>query len=191
MSTANESSPGAAGGGAAGLRAAARPSTWVLDASRSSAAFRHKTMWGLATVRGTLAELTGTAEILADGSARGRLEIAAASLNTKNAKRDEHLRSADFFNAAQHRHIVAELRRAVLREGETVGIEGELTVAGSTRPLNFAARVTEASEGAVTLLAELKIGRSDFNMTWNRMGMITCPATVVIVARFTRMTDQA
>jgi polyisoprenoid-binding protein YceI len=86
---------------------------------------------------------------------------------------------------------VAELRRAVLREGETVGIEGELTVAGSTRPLNFAARVTEASEGAVTLLAELTIGRSDFNMTWNRMGMITGPATVVIVARFTRMADQA
>src|ERR1039457_5345709 len=124
MSTANESSPGAAGGGAAGLRAAAPPSTWGLD-------------------------------------------------------------------AAQHRHIVAELRRAVLREGETVGIEGELTVAGSTRPLNFAARVTEASEGAVTLLAELTIGRSDFNTTWNRMGMITGPATVVIVARFTRMADQA
>ena len=69
-------------------------------------------MWGLVTVRGAFGELAGSAEILAGGAARGRLEIGAASLNTKNAKRDKHLASADFFNAADHPSIVADLTSA-------------------------------------------------------------------------------
>ena len=60
-------------------------------------------MWGLVTVRGGFGELAGSAEIVPGGAARGRLEIGAASLNTKNAKRDRHLASADFFNAASTR----------------------------------------------------------------------------------------
>ncbi len=88
------------------------PSTWTLDAARSSVSLRSKTMWGLGTVRGGFGELAGNAEILPGGAARGRLEIGAASLNTRNAKRDRHLASADFFNAAEHPSIVANLSSA-------------------------------------------------------------------------------
>ncbi len=83
--------------------------SWQLDAAHSSVSLSHKTIWNLATVRGAFEKLAGTGEILADGSARGRIEIDAASLNTKNAKRDEHLRSADFFNAAEHPQLTVDI----------------------------------------------------------------------------------
>src|SRR6202043_4078394 len=97
MATADQQPPVLADGVTADAldRAVAGPSTWSLDAAHSSAAFRHKPIWGLPTVRGTFSDLTGRAEILPDGSARGQVDIGAASLNTKNAKRDTHLKSAD------------------------------------------------------------------------------------------------
>ncbi len=166
-------------------RAVAGPSTWSLDAAHSSAAFRHKTIWGLVTVRGTFSDLAGRAEILPDGSARGRVDIGAASLNTKNAKRDTHLKSADFFDAQAHPRIVVDVRRAT-RSGGSVNVSGDLTAAGITRPLDFTATVLEASADAVTLRAEVEVDRASFNMTWNQMGMLKGLATVSVVARFTR-----
>lgn len=111
----------------------AGPSTWTLDPANSSVSLRSKSMWGLVTVRGTFGELAGNAEILPGGAARGRLEIGAGSLNTKNAKRDRHLASADFFHAAEHPSIVADLASAT-RTGDRVAVQGTLTVAGETPP---------------------------------------------------------
>ena len=173
------------------------PSRWTLDAARSSVTLRHKTMWGLVTVRGTFGDLAGQAEIGADGSARGRLEIGAASLDTGNAKRDKHLRSADFFNAAAHPRIVAVLQQADLasgagragrigRPGDPVAVTGRLTVAGITRPLTFTATLAEVTESAVTVRAEAEVDRGQFDMTWNQLGMLRGPATVSVLARFTR-----
>ncbi len=168
--------------------ALARPSRWTLDAARSSMTLRHKTMWGLATVRGTFGDLAGQAEIGADGTARGQLEIGSASLDTGNAKRDKHLRSADFFNAAEHPHIVAVLQRAELADGpgDQVTVTGQLTAAGVTRPLTFTATLAEVTEAAVTVRAEAEIDRAQFGMTWNQLGMLRGPATISVLARFTR-----
>ena len=165
--------------------AVAGPSTWSLDAAHSSAAFRHKTIWGLVTVHGTFSDLAGRAEILPDGSARGRLDIGAASLNTKNAKRDKHLKSADFFNAEAHPRIIVDVRRAT-RAGGAVTASGELTAGGVTRPLGFTATVVEATADAVTLRGEVEVDRASFGMTWNQMGMLRGLAAVTVVARFTR-----
>jgi polyisoprenoid-binding protein YceI len=180
-----------------GAAALTGPSRWTLDAARSSVTLRHKTMWGLVTVRGTFGGLAGDAEIGADGSARGRPEIGAASLDTGNAKRDKHLRSADFFNADEHPHIVAVLQRASLaggtdpagstgRTGDQVTVTGQLTAAGVTRPLTFTATLAEVTEAAVTVRAEAEIDRAQFGMTWNQLGMLRGPATISVVARFTR-----
>ncbi len=167
------------------------PSQWTLDAARSSVTLRHKTMWGLGTVRGAFGDLAGSAEIGADGSARGRLEIGAASLDTGNAKRDKHLRSADFFNADAHPHIVADLQRADLaghtgQAGDTVTVTGQLTVAGVTRPLTFTATLAEVTESALTLRAEAEVDRAEFGLTWNQLGMLRGPAALSVLARFTR-----
>jgi polyisoprenoid-binding protein YceI len=143
-------------------------------------------MWGLVTVRGAFGELAGSAEILAGGAGRGRLEIGAASLNTKNAKRDKHLASADFFNAADHPSIVADLASAT-RTGDRVAVQGTLTVAGVTRPLSFTATLVDVTPAAFTLQAEgVVVDRADFGSTWNQLGMLRGPSTVDVVARFTR-----
>src|ERR1017187_2688241 len=122
--------------------AVAGPSTWSLDAAHSSAAFRHKTIWGLVTLHGLFSDLVGRAEGRPDGAARGRLDIGAASLNTKNAKRDKHLKSADFFNAEAHPRIIVDVRRAT-RAGGAVTASGELTAGGGTRAPGFPAHAGE------------------------------------------------
>ena len=162
------------------------PTDWQLDPAHSSVTFTHKVMWGLQTVRGTFSRITGSGEILADGSGRGRLEIEAATLNTKNRQRDEHLRSADFFNAATHPQIVVEVTQAAAQGSDRVASTGTLTVAGQTRPLTLTATITEATEQAITLRAEADIDRADFGMSWNRLGMINGPAHVSVVARYLR-----
>jgi polyisoprenoid-binding protein YceI len=164
----------------------AGPSTWSLDPARSSVSLHSKTMWGLGTVRGAFGELAGSAEILPGGAARGRLEIGAASLNTKNAKRDRHLASADFFNAAEHPSIVADLASAT-RTGDRVAVQGTLTVAGVTRPLSFTATLADVTAAAFTLRAEgVVVDRADFGLTWNQLGMLTGASTVDVEARFIR-----
>ena len=88
------------------------PASWQLDPSASAVTLSHKTIWGLVTVRGEFSDLSGSAEILADGSAHGRWRSAPPRSNTKNGKRDEHLRSGDFFNAAVHPKIVVDITQA-------------------------------------------------------------------------------
>jgi polyisoprenoid-binding protein YceI len=182
MTTANSQAPVPAGpsSGPAG------PSSWELDPAATTAAFSHKTFWGLATVRGTFRQVAGSGEILADGTGRGRLEIAAASLDTKNRQRDNHLRSADFFNAAEHPQVIIDIASATRQNSDSVQLTGTLTVAGTARPLTATARVSEVTGQAVTLTAEADIDRADFGMTWNRGGMLKAPARVTIAAKFVR-----
>jgi polyisoprenoid-binding protein YceI len=79
---------------------------WVLDASGSSVHLRHKTMWGLVTVRGVFGHVDAVGEIGRDGTVPGRMELVVASLDTKHKKRDKHLRSRDFFDADDHPLII-------------------------------------------------------------------------------------
>ena len=162
------------------------PGSYQLDPAASTVTFSHKTFWGLATVRGGFSDISGTAEILADGSAHGRLEIGSASLNTKNRKRDEHLRSADFFHAAVHPKIIVDVTQAATSDGSNVQASAALTVAGRARPLTLTARISEATDQAITLTADAEIDRADFGMTWNQLGMLKAPARVHVVARFVR-----
>ena len=165
----------------------AGPASFQLDPGASSVSISHKTIWGLVTVRGQFQQLRGTAEIGADGSAHGRLEIGTASLDTKNRKRDEHLRSADFFNATEHPQIVVDLNQASLRGGASVAAEGTLTVAGKTLPLALTADLAEATDQGLTLRAETQIERADFGLKWNQLGMIKGAAQVSVVARFVKV----
>ena len=164
----------------------ARPGSFRLDPARSSVSISHKTIWGLVTVRGTFSGLSGTAEILDDGSGRGRLEIDAASIDTKQGKRDEHLRSADFFSTESHPEIIAEITTAARHGHQSVSAAGTLTVAGQTRPLTLTAELTDEGGDAVVLAADTEFDRTDFGMNWNRLGTIKGNARVHVVARFVR-----
>ncbi|MER5596946.1 YceI family protein [Streptomyces sp. NPDC002265] len=160
---------------------------WQLDPSASAVALRHRTMWGLVNVKGVFGAVAGQGEVAADGTATGTLTLDVASLDTKNAKRDTHLRSADLFDADNHPEITFVARHVERGgDGDTVEVSGQLTVRGISRPLSFPARVTAADAGALTLDAEFTVDRAEFGMGWNQLGMIRGLTTVTTTLRFTR-----
>ncbi|MEU8867765.1 YceI family protein [Streptomyces umbrinus] len=159
---------------------------WQLDPARTTVAIKHKTMWGLVGVKGVFAGVTGEGEVQPDGTARGTITLDAASLDTKNRKRDEHLRGGDFFDADRHPSLVFAVRNATVRQDDTVEISGQLTARGISRPQTVTARVTGATASAVTLTAEFAVDREQFGMGWNQMGMIRGLTTVTATLAFTR-----
>jgi polyisoprenoid-binding protein YceI len=92
------------------------------------------------------------------------------SIDTKNKKRDERLRSAEFFDAANH-PAISFTAKAVQPSGDGVTVTGQLTVRGQTRPLAFDAVIAVPAASEVSLDAEVRINRADFGITWNQMGM--------------------
>ena len=163
--------------------------TWQLDPARSTVGVRHKTMWGMVTVNGTFTGLTGGGEVGPDGSASGSITLDATSLDTKNAKRDTHLRSADFFDAERHPELTFAVHSATPADDRTVQVAGQLTARGISRPQSLTAHLTEASTEAVTLTAEFTVDREQFGMGWNQLGMIRGATTVTASLRFVRATS--
>lgn len=159
---------------------------WQLDANASTVTLKHRTMWGLVTVKGTFTAVRGQGEVRTDGSAVGTLTLDVASLDTKNTKRDAHLRGADFFDADHHPEITFAVRSAEVRDGDAVHVVGQLTVRGISRPHSFTARLSGATADALTLDAEFAVDRGRFGMGWNQLGMIRGLTTVTTSLRFTR-----
>src|SRR5919108_3786455 len=108
--------------------------TWRLDPESSSVEFHVRHFWGLITVKGHFDRYDGTLDL----NARPALTLAiqADSLDTKNNKRDEHLRSKDFFHVANHPEARFESDTAALH-GNTLQVSGRLHAAGRTIPLRL------------------------------------------------------
>lgn len=160
------------------------PGPFTLDPARSSVALRHKTLWGLVNVRGVFESVHGGGEVAADGSAHGTVVLDAASLDTKNAKRDTHLRSKDFFDAEAHPQITFAVARIAPTAEGAAQVDGELTVRETSRKLSFPVRYESQGTDAVVLRGSVQIDRADFGMTWNQLGMINGAATIEIELRF-------
>jgi polyisoprenoid-binding protein YceI len=111
--------------------------------------------------------------------------VAAASIDTKNAQRDKHLRSADFFDSGNHPDITFTAD-GIRPSGHDVVVTGALTVRGRTRPLSFDAAASVPGGGEVWLDAEVHINRAEFGLTWNLMGGTSMNNTLAIHAVFTR-----
>jgi polyisoprenoid-binding protein YceI len=142
-------------------------------------------MWGLAPVKGVFREVSGNGTISSDGQVSGTVTVAAASIDTKNARRDTHLRSADFFDVANNPDITFAADH-IQPSGQGVAVAGALTVRGRTRPLSFDAAASVQGDGGIWLDAEIRINRADFGLTWNPMGMVGVNNTLAIHAVFTR-----
>ena len=158
--------------------------SWALDAARSEIGLKSKSIWGLVTVKGVFREVTGTGTVSAAGDATGTVTVAARSIDTKNKKRDEHLRSADFFDVARTPDITFAAEQ-VTPSAEGVTVSGALTVRDRSRPVSFAARVS-GDEAQVVLDGETEVNRADFGLTWNQLGMTSMNNTITVHAVFTR-----
>jgi polyisoprenoid-binding protein YceI len=159
---------------------------WTLDPGQSSVEFSNRHFWNAITVRGRFEQLSGEATVAPDGTVTGRLDIDAASLATGNKQRDKHLRSADFFDAANHPRVTISIQRATLVDNRTLGVEGTLEAAGTTEPVSFIADVTSASADRVTLRAELSVDRGRLGMTWSPLRVSSLHSTGSVAATFTR-----
>lgn len=149
--------------------------TWSIDPQHSEIGFEVKHMM-FATVRGRFEEVEGTVVLGPEDSIeQSRVEavVQAASIDTGQAQRDEHLRSGDFFDVERF-PTLAFRSTAVRRKnsGELV-LEGDLTVHGVTRGVEF--EVTETGRGTdpwgserIGFSATAAIDRRDFGLTWNQ-----------------------
>jgi polyisoprenoid-binding protein YceI len=159
--------------------------TWHLDGTRSTVDLRSKSMWGLVPVKGKFAEVSGEGVISPAGEVTGSIRVASASVDTKNKRRDTHLRSADFFNSDVSPDITFAVDRVDVTDERATAV-GTLQVAGRQRPLEVPVSVTASGDDTVELDAEIHVDRSDFGLTWNQMGMVSMKNTITIHAVFTR-----
>ena len=166
------------------LRDGVLAGNWALDPGRSSIRLKSKSI-GLIPVAGVFREVSGHGTVSPDGQVSGAVTIAAASIDTKQTRRDTHLRSADFFDTANYPDITFTAD-SVRPSGQAVAVTGALTVRGRTRPLSFDAAASVHGDGEIWLDATVRINRTDFGLTWNQLGMVSVISTLTIHAVFTR-----
>lgn len=158
---------------------------WTLDPNGSSVSISHSTLWGLVKVKGSFSGLRGEGQVGADGAVTGVFAVDAASIDTKNKKRDDHLRSDDFFKVEAHPEIIFEARSA-RADGPSLVVDGVLTAAGVSRRLEVPVAVIDAQDDAITVQANIPVDRADHGMSFNQMGMIRGRANARVVGRFVR-----
>jgi polyisoprenoid-binding protein YceI len=151
---------------------------WKVDPARSTIGFKAKSMWGLASVNGRFTELYGDAQITDTQTVFGRIDIKAASVDTKIGKRDEHLRSADYFEAEKFPDISVVVTGAEVINGDNVDLRAQLTVKSTTAPLLLQAKVVVLDDSSVRVSAQATIDRKDFGVDGNLIGMIGDKATI-------------
>jgi polyisoprenoid-binding protein YceI len=156
--------------------------TWRIDPDRSSVEFNVKTFGGIATVKGHFSRYQGTLGL--SGTPAIDLTIEADSLDTKNKRRDKHLRSPDFFDADQHPYVRFVSESAAL-EGERLKVRGRLHARGASMPLDIDATLRRAGDEleveAVTVADHHQLG-----MTYRLLGLVGTPSKLVVKGRLVR-----
>ncbi len=159
---------------ALGLPMLASAADFKLDPSHSNASFKVRHMM-VSTVRGEFADVQGTVKYDAKAPEKIVIEavIAANSINTRNEKRDDHLKSADFFDVAKHPALTFKSKSAK-KNGKKLAVKGDLTIRGVTKEvtLDVEGLDTEMKDPwGNTLLgasATTQIDRKDFGLNWNQ-----------------------
>jgi polyisoprenoid-binding protein YceI len=163
--------------------------TWRLDRGNSKFEFQVRHFWGLITVSGRFQRFDASLETNDDGTAQMSVLIDAASLDTGNAKRDQHLRSADFFDADNHPVVRFTSTSVTHTNNGRINVSGELEAAGKRIPLAFDAGVHELADGDIALEAKTVADHRQFGMTWSPLGMLLAPAILVANARLSERPD--
>lgn len=151
----------------------ATTTVWTIDSTHSTVEFSAKHMV-FATAKGRFSDVTGTItldnEQVANSSVE--VEIGAASVDTRDAKRDEHLRSADFFDVEQFPALTFRSTKVEPAGGSDLKVTGDLTILGVTKEVvldtEFNGQGTNPwGQGVISYSAHTKINRKDFGLNWN------------------------
>lgn len=146
---------------------------WTVDAAHSEIGFSVKHMM-ISKVKGSFtgfeAEVEANEEDLTGALIDFKIDI--NSINTNNEDRDNHLRSADFFDAENHPNILFTANN-IVKKNDEYELTGDLTIKGVTRPTTF--EVEYGGKGTnpwgvevVAFNAVGKINRKEFGLTWNQ-----------------------
>lgn len=157
-------------------RSEADANDYVLDAGHSWVTFRLEHA-GLVNAWGRFdgVEGKGSFDPTKPGESRWSAKIDASSVSTGNEKRDKHLRSPDFFNAAEHPHIVFSSSKVQVTSDGNVTLTGNLTMLGKTKSVELKGLLKGPKDvrGQSTLGLSVtgSIKRSDFGMTYGSPGI--------------------
>lgn len=139
----------------------------------------------LVPVRGNFNEISGEATVSPSGEVSGKVVVGSASIDTRNQARDTHLKSADFFDSTNYPDIVFTVDNLVLSDGGA-SVTGSLQVRERVNKITTPVSISRQGDGSVELGTEVVIDRSDFGLTWNRMGMASMKNTITVHAVFAR-----
>ncbi len=152
-----------------------QPTTWKIDPAHTQAEFEVRHMM-FAKVRGRFTTVEGTVQFSPAGDiAVSRVDavIASTSIDTGQAQRDEHLRSADFFDVARFPELRFVSRSAARAKDGSLTVTGDLSIRDVTRSVELS--VTETGQGTdpwgqqrIGFTATTTLDRREFGLTWNQ-----------------------
>ncbi|QIA26623.1 YceI family protein [Thermaerobacter sp. PB12/4term] len=157
--------------------AAATVTRWTIDASHSTVEFAVRHMM-ISTVKGHFGKIEGylDAPNINDLSQGARLEarIDASTVDTREPQRDEHLRSADFFDVANYPHIEFRSTRIEKTGENRYKVTGDLSIRGVTKEVTWDLTYEGGGKDPwgnqrVAFHAETKVNRKDFGLQWNML----------------------
>jgi polyisoprenoid-binding protein YceI len=164
---------------------------WQIDRAHSAAQFSVRHLM-VSTVRGHFGKMTGTVELVPGKIEEAKVfaEVDVSTIDTREPKRDAHLKSADFFDVEKYPTMTFRSTRIEPQGPGKFKMTGDFTLRGVTRPVTFDVEgltppIKDARGGErMGATATAKIKRSDFGMTWNRLleaGGVTVGDEVTIV----------
>lgn len=147
---------------------------WNIDPSHSLAEFSVRHLM-ITTVKGRFAKLEGWVDYDPANPAASKLEVQidAASIDTREEKRDAHLRSADFFDVEKHPKITF-LSKAVTASDDGLRVLGDLTMHGVTKEVTLEVEGPSAptkdpwGNQRIGATATAKINRKDWGLNYNQ-----------------------
>jgi polyisoprenoid-binding protein YceI len=155
---------------------ATKPTEWKLDPAHSAAHFSVRHLM-ISNVRGEFTKISGSALLNPADPAKSSVEVTidSASLSTREPQRDEHLRSADFFDVAKYPTLTFRSNRVEKAGDEYFKVSGDLTIHGVTKEVTFDIEGPTPSVkdpwGNVRagITGATKINRKDFGLVWNAL----------------------
>jgi polyisoprenoid-binding protein YceI len=148
------------------------PGTYLLDVSHTQVGFVAKHMM-VSKVRGRFSEFEGAVTIGEDPTQSSvEVTVQLDTVDTRDAKRDEHLRSADFFTTDVHPTMSYRSTSVKHDDGNRWTVEGDLTILGITRPLQLEVEFEGAAKdpwggSRIGFSAKGVIDREEFGITFN------------------------
>lgn len=156
-----------------GILGSMTKTNWTYDLSHSNVGFSVRHLM-VSKVRGQFNAWGGTLEIDEADITRSKLDVSieTASIETRDEKRDAHLRSADFFDAENHPALTFKSTSIEKKSDDELAVHGDLTIRGTTRPVTLAVELNgEAKDpwGGTRrgFTAKTTINRKDYGLHWN------------------------